>query len=140
MNAAEPLLAFDVRIDVEESQTSGRSPLLVASASMVATSGWEYSLVVTPSTHETLAIFLLAVLASGIAVLWNATESPTALLLSVAVAGFVLVNAVIRNADHEVSANRVLRWAALVLAAAIFLQLSPKDGKRVVSREHDIEH
>jgi len=27
-----------------------------------------------------------------------------------------------------------------MLAAAIFLQLSPKDGKRVVSREHDIEH
>ena len=59
VNAAEPLLAFDARIDVEESQTSGRSPLLVASASMVATSGWEYGLVVTPSAHETLAIFLL---------------------------------------------------------------------------------
>ena len=27
-----------------------------------------------------------------------------------------------------------------MLAAAIFLQLSPTDGKRVVSREHDIEH
>lgn len=67
-----------------------------------------------------LAIFLLSVLASGIAVLWNATESPTPLLLSVAVAGFVLVNAVIRNADHEVSGNRALRWAALVLALAIF--------------------
>ena len=67
-----------------------------------------------------LAIFLLAVLASGIAVLWNATESPTPLLLSVAVAGFVLVNAVVRNADHEVSGNRALRWAALVLALAIF--------------------
>ena len=59
VNAAEPLLAFDARIDVEESQTSGRSPLLVASASMMATSGWEYGLVVTPSAHETLAIFLL---------------------------------------------------------------------------------
>ena len=59
VNAAEPLLAVDARVDVEESQTSGRSPLLVASASMVATSGWEYGLVVTPSAHETLAIFLL---------------------------------------------------------------------------------
>ena len=59
VNAAEPLLAVDARIDVEESQTSGRSPLLVASASMVATSGWEYGLVVKPSAHETLAIFLL---------------------------------------------------------------------------------
>ncbi len=59
VNATEPLLAVDARIDVEESQTSRRSPLLVASASMVATSGWEYGLVVTPSAHETLAIFLL---------------------------------------------------------------------------------
>ena len=59
VNAAEPLLAFDARVDVEESQTSGRSPLLVASASVVATSGWEYGLRVTPSSHETLAIFLL---------------------------------------------------------------------------------
>jgi ankyrin repeat protein len=59
VNAAEPLLPFDARIDVEESQTSGRSPLLVASLSVVATSGWEYGLVVKPSTHEELAIFLL---------------------------------------------------------------------------------
>ncbi|WP_370189684.1 DUF4153 domain-containing protein [Qipengyuania sp.] len=67
-----------------------------------------------------LAIFLLAVLASGISVLWNATESPTPLLLSVAVASFVLVNAVVRNDDGEASGNRVLRWAALALALAIF--------------------
>ncbi|WP_421990265.1 DUF4153 domain-containing protein [Qipengyuania sp.] len=67
-----------------------------------------------------LAIFLLAVLASGISVLWNATESPTPLLLSVAVASFVLVNAVVRNDDEEASGNRVLRWAALALALAIF--------------------
>jgi hypothetical protein len=67
-----------------------------------------------------LAIFLLAVLASGISVLWNATESPTPLLLSVAVASFVLVNAVVRNGDAEASENRILRWAALVLALAIF--------------------
>ena len=59
VNAAEPMLAFDARVDVEESQTSGRSPLLVASASVVATSGWEYGLAVKPSDHETLAIFLL---------------------------------------------------------------------------------
>ena len=59
VNAGEPYLPFDGRVDVEESQTSGRSPLLVASASMVATSGWEYSLDVEPSTHEALALFLL---------------------------------------------------------------------------------
>ncbi|QYJ07969.1 DUF4153 domain-containing protein [Qipengyuania flava] len=67
-----------------------------------------------------LAIFLLAVLASGISVLWNATESPTPLLLSVAVAAFVLVNAVVRNGDEEASDSRILRWAALALAVMIF--------------------
>ena len=66
-----------------------------------------------------LVIFLLAVVASGISVLWNATESPTPLLLSFAAACFVLVNAVVRNGDAEASGNRVLRWAALVLALAI---------------------
>ncbi|MEO9624298.1 MAG: DUF4153 domain-containing protein [Qipengyuania citrea] len=77
-----------------------------------------FSIIAVPLAAA-LAIFLLAVLASGIAVLWNATESPTPLLLSVAVAAFVLVNAVVRNADHEVSGNRALRWASLVLALAI---------------------
>ncbi|MEP2548444.1 MAG: DUF4153 domain-containing protein, partial [Qipengyuania citrea] len=52
-----------------------------------------FSIIAVPLAAA-LAIFLLAVLASGIAVLWNATESPTPLLLSVAVAAFVLVNAV----------------------------------------------
>jgi ankyrin repeat protein len=60
VNATEPMLPFDARIDVEEAQTSGRSPLLIAAASQVATSGWEYGLEVKPSTHETLAMFLLA--------------------------------------------------------------------------------
>ena len=59
INAAEPRLPFDGRVDVEESQTSGRSPLFVASASLAAVSGWEYRLEVTPSTHEALAVFLL---------------------------------------------------------------------------------
>ena len=60
VNATEPLLPLDARIDVEEPQTSRRSPLLVASLSVVATSGWEYSLVVKPSSHEQLALMLLA--------------------------------------------------------------------------------
>ena len=59
VNAAEPYLPFDARVDVEESQTSGRTPLLIASASLAATSGWEYRLDVQPSTHEALALFLL---------------------------------------------------------------------------------
>mgnify|MGYP000141440053 CR=1 FL=1 len=82
-----------------------------------------------------LIIFLLAVLASGISVLWNATESPTPLLLSVAAASFVLVNAVVRNGDEEASGNRVLRWAALALALAIFplaLLAAISTGTRIV--------
>ena len=59
VNATEPLLPVDARIDVEESQTSRRSPLLVASLSVAATSGWEYRLVVKPSPHEELALLLL---------------------------------------------------------------------------------
>lgn len=59
VNAGEPYLAFDARVDVEESQTSGRTPLVVAAASQVAISGWEYHLDVEPSTHEALALFLL---------------------------------------------------------------------------------
>ena len=50
VNAAEPLLPFDGRIDVEESQTAGRTAVLIASASLVATSGWEYALVVERCT------------------------------------------------------------------------------------------
>ena len=59
VNAAEPILSIDARIDVEENQTSGRSPLLVASLSVVATSGSEYTLAVKPSTHTELAFLLL---------------------------------------------------------------------------------
>ena len=59
VNTREPVLAFDARVDEEESQTSGRSALLIASASLVATSGREYHLVVEPSRHEDLAMFLL---------------------------------------------------------------------------------
>ena len=66
-----------------------------------------------------LAIFILAVLVSGLEVLWGATRSPTPLLLSCAAASFVLVNSVVRNGDAEASGSRVLRWAALVLALGI---------------------
>jgi ankyrin repeat protein len=59
VNATEPLLPLDARIDVEEPQTSRRSPLLVASRSMAAISGLEYLLVVKPSPHEDLALLLL---------------------------------------------------------------------------------
>lgn len=59
VNAAEPILPSNARIDVEENQTSGRSPLLLASLSVVATSGSEYILAVKPSTHTELGVLLL---------------------------------------------------------------------------------
>lgn len=77
-----------------------------------------FSLVAVPFAIA-LIIFLLAVLVSGLDVLWNATQSPTPLLLSCAAACFVLVNAVARNNDAEASANRILRLSGLVLALGI---------------------
>ncbi|MBX7539938.1 DUF4153 domain-containing protein [Qipengyuania sphaerica] len=77
-----------------------------------------FSLIAVPFA-ATLVIFILAVLVSGLDVLWGATRSPTPLLLSCAAASFVLVNSVVRNGDEEASGNRVMRWAALVLALGI---------------------
>ena len=77
-----------------------------------------FSLIAVPFAIA-LVIFLVAVLLSGLGVLWDATQSPTPLLLSCAAACFVLVNAVVRNNDSEASGNRVLRIAALVLALGI---------------------
>ena len=59
VNAAEPLVTPGDGVDVNVMLPSGHSPLLVASASVVATSGFEYRLTVEPSGHEALAIFLL---------------------------------------------------------------------------------
>jgi uncharacterized protein len=59
VNAAEPLVELGEDVDVNETPPSGNSPLLVASASLAATSGFEYNLVVKPSGHEALALFLL---------------------------------------------------------------------------------
>nr|WP_247713308.1 DUF4153 domain-containing protein [Qipengyuania polymorpha] len=77
-----------------------------------------FSLIAVPFAAA-LVIFILAVLVSGLDVLWGATRSPTPLLLSCAAASFVLVNSVVRNRDDEASGSRVMRWAALVLALGI---------------------
>lgn len=66
-----------------------------------------------------LVIFLLAVLVSGIDVLWEATKSATPLLLSVAVGCFVLANAVVRDDDADASKSRLLRIAGFALALGI---------------------
>ena len=77
-----------------------------------------FSLIAVPFAAA-LVVFILAVLVSGLDVLWGATRSPTPLLLSCAAASFVLVNSVVRNGDGEASGSRTMRWAALVLALGI---------------------
>lgn len=67
-----------------------------------------------------LVLFLLAVLVSGLDVLWEATRSATPMLLAFAAGAFVLTNAIVRDDDASASANRALRIAALVLALGIF--------------------
>jgi hypothetical protein len=66
-----------------------------------------------------LALFLVAMIVSGPQVLWDATRSATPILLMCAAGAWVLANAILRDADGEMSGNRVLRWAAFALALAI---------------------
>ncbi|WP_299191382.1 DUF4153 domain-containing protein [uncultured Erythrobacter sp.] len=66
-----------------------------------------------------LVLFLLAVILSGLDVLWEATQSATPLLLAIAVGCFVLTNAVVRDDDETASNSRVLRIAGFVLALGI---------------------
>jgi ankyrin len=57
LESARMLLAAGA--NVNDVAPDGKSALLVAAASMVATTASDYRLVVTPSDHEALAIFLL---------------------------------------------------------------------------------
>ena len=77
-----------------------------------------FSLIAVPLAVA-LLLFLLAVLLSGLDVLWEATRSATPLLLALAAASFVLVNAVLRDEDAAASGSRVMRIAAFVLALGI---------------------
>ncbi len=77
-----------------------------------------FSLIAVPLAAA-LVLFLVAVLLSGIDVLWEATRSATPLLLAMASGSFVLVNAVVRDSAEEASESRAMRLAALVLALGI---------------------
>lgn len=66
-----------------------------------------------------LTIFLVAMIVSGPDVLWEATRSATPVLLACAAGAFLLVNAVIRASDAEMSQVRIVRLAALVLSLVI---------------------
>lgn len=66
-----------------------------------------------------LVIFLAALLLSGLQVLWDATESPTPMLLACAVGAFVLSNTILRDSEETMRKSRVLKITALVLALSI---------------------
>jgi hypothetical protein len=66
-----------------------------------------------------LALFLVAMAVSGPDVLWEATRSATPILLICAAGAWVLANAILRSDDGEMSGNRALRVAAMVLALSI---------------------
>jgi hypothetical protein len=66
-----------------------------------------------------LATFLLAMVVSGPEVLWEATRSATPVLLSCAAGAWVLANSILRDEDANMSVNRILRIAGLVLVLAI---------------------
>jgi len=67
-----------------------------------------------------LVLFLIPLALSGGQVLWDATRSPTPVLLASAAGAFVLVNSVIRDSDDSSSRSRIMRIAAAVLAFGVF--------------------
>ncbi|HEX9807390.1 MAG TPA: DUF4153 domain-containing protein [Alteraurantiacibacter sp.] len=66
-----------------------------------------------------LVIFLAALLLSGLQVLWDATESPTPMLLACAVGAFVLANTILRDSEEQMRKSWILRVTALILALSI---------------------
>lgn len=66
-----------------------------------------------------LLIFLVPLAISGGQVLWDATRSPTPILLLCAAGAALLANAVVREDDQATSPNRLLRLAAAALVAGI---------------------
>ena len=66
-----------------------------------------------------LTVFMLATAISGPQVLWDATRSATPLLLACAAGAWVLASAIVRYEDEAMSRSRIMRVAAVVLAAVI---------------------
>lgn len=76
--------------------------------------------VLAPVLAIGLGLFLLALPFTGLQPLWDATKSTTPILLGCTLGALLLVNAVIGNGADDGPRNRVLRWAAMVLAVVIF--------------------
>ena len=66
-----------------------------------------------------IAVFLGAVVVSGPSVLWNATDSATPVLLSIAIGAYVLANAVLRDRDEDMVGGPVLKWSGYALVLDI---------------------
>lgn len=66
-----------------------------------------------------IAVFIIAALFSGLDVLWEATDSATPLLLTMSAGSFILIHAIIRDDDEEMSQSRIQQYAAIVLAVGI---------------------
>lgn len=66
-----------------------------------------------------LTVFLLATAVYGPQTLWDATRSATPVLLACAAGAWVLASAIVRYEDEAMSRSRIMRAAALVLAAVI---------------------
>lgn len=77
-----------------------------------------FSLLAVP-VAVALVLFLAAMAVSGPDVLWAATSSATPILLALAAGSFVLVNAIVRDADDAMRSSRPVRWAGLLLAIFI---------------------
>lgn len=75
--------------------------------------------VLAPVLAIGLGLFLLALPFTGLQPLWEATKSTTPILLGCTLGALLLVNAVIGNGGDDAPRNRVLRWAALILALVI---------------------
>jgi len=66
-----------------------------------------------------IAVFLGAVVVSGPSVLWNATDSATTVLLSIAIGAYMLANAVLRDRDADMIGGAVLKWSGYALMLGI---------------------
>ena len=75
--------------------------------------------VLAPVLAVALVIFLLSLAATGLQKLWDSGFSTAALMMAAGAFAVLLANAVIGNGAEDRPVNRVLRWAAPVLAVAV---------------------
>lgn len=75
--------------------------------------------VLAPVLAAALLLFLLSLPLTGLAGLWNGWASAAALTLAAAGGAYLLLNAAIGLGDGDKPTNRVLHWAALVLALVV---------------------